>query len=52
MARFGPQRPLTMSVVPLLTHPLRVLRLSAYAPRRRPANDRHQAPLFTPDGTG
>jgi len=30
----------------------RVLRLSAYAPRRRPANDRHQAPLFTPDGTG
>ena len=31
---------------------LRVLRLSAYAPRRRPANDRHQAPLFTPDGTG
>lgn len=31
---------------------LRVLRLSAYAPRRRPTSDQRQAPLFTLEGTG
>ena len=31
---------------------LRVLRLPAYAPRRRPADDQRQAPLFTLEGTG
>ncbi len=31
---------------------LRVLRLSAYAPRRRPTSDQCQAPLFALEGTG